>query len=390
MPTCGWILETARDRYAEGVERFARAFAAPAPPPVYACPYCDKKFASEEARRKHLGLDHPLDLPILEVAGVPLPTRTVFRHTLLEADVNIHLATQCRIRKVGAAWEPLDTGGVAKRLASLGDSSWVLELVNERAIDKSTTNHRYEICIRVPTEDELDRADAAFVKSLAVDTLSHEAVQEFSKQLPTRAAPREYAAALGDYAIALLLKEQRRPPRAPVGFHEFAAKMRSSLDVLRHFSRPVALAVCSSIRFNLNEFKRHDRPPQCDAEIGEAFFAGVARGNGAGVHVSGLKGAIDPICPVDAMTDRLLRTIHRIVGGETLAADELLDLSVSDAPGMPISEQDLVKINVMCAWSHLQHGRAQDALKYLQAVRFNSEFGKWAEHNLERLFPDDK
>lgn len=390
MPTCGWILERDTDRYFAGVSRFAPATVAPTSPPVYTCPYCNVAFPSDDARRRHLGLDHPLDLPILEISGIPLPTRTVFRHTLREGDVNVHLATECRIRKLGAAWEPLEVGHVGKRLAGLGDSSWVLELVNERAIDKSTTHHRYEICLRVPEEDELVRADAAFVKTLAVDNLSHDAVQEFSEQLPTRAAPREYASALGDYAIALLLKEQRRPPRAPVGFQEFAAKMRSSLDVLRHFERPVALAVCSSIRFNLNEFKRHDRPPQCDSEIGETFFAGVAHGDGEIDHVSDVKRTMDAICPVDAMTDRLLRTIHRIVGGETLAADELLDLSVSDAPGMPISEQDLVKINVMCAWSHLQHGRAQDAAKYLQAVRFNSEFGKWAAHNLEEILPDDK
>lgn len=390
MATFGWILETAVDRWAEGTERFASVTDTAGPPPVYACPYCNAKFQSEETRRQHLGLDHPLNLPILEVGGSPLPTRMVFRHTLRESDVNVHLATQCRIRKIGTAWEQLDTGDVAKRLASLDDAIWVLELINERALDKSTTHHRYEIAIRVPTEDEMARADAAFVKTLAIDRLSHEAVQTFAEQLPTRAAAREYAGALGDYAIALLLKEQRRPPRAPVGFQEFAAKMRSSLDVLRHFARPVALAVCSSIRFNLNEFKRIARPPQCDAEIGEAFFAGVAKGSGDPAHVSRLKGTMDSICPVDAMTDRLLRTVHRIVGGETLAADELLDLSPSETSGMPISQQDLVKINVMCAWSHLHHGRAHDALKYLQTVRFNSEFGKWAEHNLERFFPDDK
>ena len=277
MPTCGWILETATDRWSENVaNRFSFA-AKPSPRPVFTCPYCGTKFRSEDERHKHLGLDHPLDLPMIEVAGTSVATRTVFRCALRSVDVCVHLATRGRIKKLGGAWEPLDIKQMGRHLADQKDGCWIVELTNERAVDKATTCSRYEISFRVPSETEMDNADAAFVDVLAVDGLTHQNVMKYSKYIPSKAAPREYAAALGDYAIAILLKEQRRPPRAPVGFQEFAAKMRASLDVLRYFRRPVALAVCSSIRFNLNEFKHHDWLPQCDAEIGEAFFLSVFR-----------------------------------------------------------------------------------------------------------------
>ncbi len=134
MPTCGSTYEDVRDHLFITMDKRR----VPTKPTVYACPYCDKKFKLGEARRRHLGLYHPLDLPLLEVSGVSLPTRSIFRHALKEADVNIYLATQCRIKKVGGEWEALKIEQVGKQLASLNDSSWILELVNKRDVDEST------------------------------------------------------------------------------------------------------------------------------------------------------------------------------------------------------------------------------------------------------------
>ncbi len=385
MPTCGWILEDARDRYAEGVLRFAQMGEPASTCVTYRCPYCGHESQSEVDRNRHVGLEHPLDLPVLQIGGAPVVKQSVFRKKLEPSEIRVHQATECRLRKAGGAWHNLPLRRLAPTLASIDDSYWTLELARKRPIDNSIARHTYEMCFSIPTDEELSRADAVFVETLAIEDISHESVQLYSDNLPDRTAAREYAAALGDYAMALVLKQQERKPRSSVGFGEFAPRMRGALEVLRHFNQPVALAVCSSIRFNLNEFRDIERAPQCDSEAGELFFRSIVAGTEDQKPDSGcFTRSMKPICPVDPVTGRLLQVIRQIFCGEVLATDAFLDLAATDGDSPPISEQDMVKMNAMCAWSHLRHGRTQDSTQYLQALRFNSEFGQWATENLER------
>ncbi|MFO7759340.1 MAG: hypothetical protein R6V26_12850, partial [Roseovarius sp.] len=127
-----------------------------------------------------------------------------------------------------------------------------------------------------------------------------------------------------------------------------------------------------------------------DTELGEEFFALISDGDNNITHLSIPNGETSPVCPVDSTTNSLLQAIQQTIQGDTLTNEDLMRLSVSELSEKPISEQDVVKTNVICAWHHLQKGCTKDALKCLRNVRFNNEFGEWAEYNLEKFFPDDK
>ena len=87
MPTVGWILETANDRYWEARSKTAVGFRSP--PPMYACSRCSKKFPSADELRRHFHVSHPLELPVLYLRGEPLLQDSVIRSHVTEGDIQV-------------------------------------------------------------------------------------------------------------------------------------------------------------------------------------------------------------------------------------------------------------------------------------------------------------
>src|SRR5436309_1212472 len=74
MPTLGWILETAEERF---YERGGDGMASHVPAKVK-CPICDAEFDDLLALSWHVSDLHPLERPLLLIGGAAIPSSAVF------------------------------------------------------------------------------------------------------------------------------------------------------------------------------------------------------------------------------------------------------------------------------------------------------------------------
>ena len=388
MPTVGWILEGAIERFWEGQPKPAPVHI---PRPVFICKRCGKKLHSAEDLRRHFSLEHPLELPGLYVRGDPLLRESVLRAPVKESDVELVQCTRCEVQTDGSTWRALSLPDFRRQFTRPVNSTWNVRLIHERALDRARTEDEYHIRFRIPGTPALNAVDAAFVRTLALEELRHLDLEQFQAALPSDAPAREYGGALGDYALGIILKERRSPPHAPVGFEEFAVKMRSALEVLKLFNRPVALAVSGSIRFNLNDFHDHGTTTAKELAIGLHFFGNITRQVAGEVKIREPSGhrhsSRRAICPVDQVSHRLLTSCDRLARGGKLALAELEALRQLTRGMALVSEQDLAKVHVICAEGYLRLARADDAVPHLQAIQFDPSLKNWAQYQLNAVSP---
>jgi hypothetical protein len=167
--------------------------------------------------------------------------------------------------------------------------------------------------------------------------------------------------------------------------------MRSALEILKLFNRPVALAVSDSIRFNLNDFLDHGTATATELGIGLSFFRSITGDAASGAE----KGApsAEPklprraVCPVDQVSHQLLSCCDRLARGGKLSLSELEALRQLTRGMPPVSEQDLAKVHAICAEGYLRLTRVTDAVPHLCAVRFDSSFKNWAQNQLNAVSP---
>lgn len=384
MPTVGWIHEGIIDRF---WEEQPKSTLDTGPRPIFVCKCCGKEFFSSETLQQHYNFDHPLELPAIYIQGQPLMRENIIRSALRAGDVEVVQCDSCHVRADGGAWETLTIPDFRRRLIEPRNSTWTVRLVHKREVDQARTEEKYHIRFRIPNPADLNAVDELFIQSLVVDELRHSHLQSYEAGLPTEAPAREYGSALGDYALGIILKERRTPPHAPVGFEEFAVKMRTALEVLRLFHRPVALAVSGAIRFNLNDFSGDAPLAAPDLAFGLRLFKGACHADQRDSTDLALpdtvKRADCAVCPVDQVTARLLAACRTFFSEGSLSLSELEALRQLTRDSAPISAQDLAKIHVICADGYLGLGRKNDALPHLHEVRFDPMFKPWAQLRLE-------
>jgi hypothetical protein len=386
MPTVSWIIEKDVERFWEGQPVRASDRARPS----FDCSLCEKEFSSLEELRSHYSLEHPLALPTLYVCGVPLLRESVIRLALPESDVDLVQCSRCEVQSDGGLWRQWTVSDFRRRFIQETNSTWKVRLFNERSLDQARTKGEYDIRFRIPDDDSLSEVDEHFVHFLALEELRHSDLKRFEAVLPQEAPAREYGSALGDYALGIMLKEGLDTPYAPIGFEEFAIKMRAALEVLRLFNRPVALAVSGGIRFNLNDFRDYGIPTAADLEVALEFFRRMAyqptAGNSIRTSVSKARNILKhAVCPVDHVSFRLLAACARLARGDALSISELESLGQMIRGAALVSNQDILKINVICAEGYSRLGHSSDALQHIREVQFDPTFKNWAQRRLEDI-----
>jgi hypothetical protein len=343
--------------------------------------------SSAEALRFHFHTNHPLELPVLYIRGAPLLRESVLRRRVAVEDVELVQCTRCELQTDGGPWRRIAIPEFRKEFTHPMDSTWNVRLVHERSVDDATTEEEYHVRFRIPEAAALTKVDERFIQTLVLDEVRHADLERFEAGLPPGAPAREYAGALGNYTLAILLKERRMPYHAPIGFERFAELMKEALEVLRLFSRPVALAICSSIRFNLNDFADHGGADEAEIATGLRLFRHIIAGSEYEARDGSRKDSSKPrstyaICPVDQITHRLLTACAILDDGRRLSLSELESLRQLTRGMVPISEQDLAKVHVLCAEGYRQIDRIDDALPHLRAVQFVRPFNEWAQQHL--------
>lgn len=386
MPTVGWIYEGTIDRF---WEEQPKSTLGSAPKRVFVCKCCGKELFSLEELRRHYSFDHPLELPVLYIHGEPLLRESVIRSPFSKTDVELVQCDMCRVQADGGVWRTLAIDDFRSQMTIPRHSTWTVQLIHTREIDEARAEEEYHIRFRIPDKDTLNTVDELFIRCLVVDELRHSDLEIYETNLPTDAPAREYGSALGDYALGIILKERRSPTYAPVGFEEFAVKMRSALEVLKLFNRPVALAVSGSIRFNLNDFSHTGLLTTPELAAGLHYFKNICTpvssvtGNSLATEAS--KQIKRAVCPVDQVTDHLLSACTTLSNGNKLSMSELEALRQLLRGMAPVSEQDMSKIHVICAEGFSRLDRYTEALPHLQAIQFDPILKEWAQYRLEDI-----
>jgi hypothetical protein len=238
MPTVGWIQESASDRYSDSVPYKKE------PPQPILCKLCGRSFFDLKVLNTHLGIDHPLKQPVMRIgreAGTQFEVRD--REALASMSL-IHTETCTLIEGAGAP-QNIHPEAVLDRLKKARNTQYRLLLSNTRQLDGRKVEVEVLIKVAIPDPQLCAKVDQLFNTILAVERPTAEAVTRFLSHAPTEPAVREYAGALADYVLGILIKEQDRSAGTIMEFPAFKAKFSSARHVLNHFHNPLT-ATCTA------------------------------------------------------------------------------------------------------------------------------------------------
>lgn len=383
MPTVGWIFEDAVERIGESLDALESNRH-----PVVACPYpgCGRQFKNSDELSQHLGLEHPLNIPVLQIQSHSMPSEFSVRAPFSHGDVALLNCTACEIRFDAGEVQSITPDLLPELLAAQCSSICELRLINERALDRNQAAANFVARFRIPAEQTLQAIDDEFVRRLAVEHPRIADVEAFRTACPDDVAARDYASALGDYVIGLAIKE--RHPDAPVyaDFEIYKEKFAGAIAVLKEFHRPVSLAVTAAISFNTNNFSVAPSAHLPVLNSAFLFFGAIATGNEPRTHSATAGTQSAPICPVDITTHRILEATQRAMTNRTphpMVADDLESLSRRK----PLSEYDAAKVRAVFAYVLTRLGKLEEAESQLRRLQFAAPFESWAKSQLESLTP---
>jgi len=381
MPTVGWIQEGDIDRISD-----AFPFKKEKKQPVL-CLLCGRSFLDDAALKTHLGVDHPLKQPIIQV-GREIGTQFVVRERAALESVSLIHTTNCTFTEGAAAPEVMRPEVVLQRLSKARNTDYRILLRNERDLDGHAADVEVAIRVAIPDAALCAKVDQLFASLLAVERPTVEAVTCFLHESPDEPAVRDYAGALADYVLGILIKEQDASVGTIADFPAFKAKFSSARHVLIHFHSPLAEAVLAAIDFNLNNFSPdpHLNVPTLNA--GHRFFApfftagykpSIPRKK-ATVKTSGAA------CPVDHLTSAILKFVESFPQGPNA---DLAEGFVANGSKYPVSEFDRTKISTLLAAAAILAGDKAKALPHLRRIVHDYHLGAWATKQLENLASND-
>lgn len=378
MPTLGWIQETAVERYLVGTEQPLFD-----PNPSVPCPHCERLFFTVDELSEHLGIDHPLSIPIILIGVRTAGKDNVVRQKPEKGAFRVLNCTSCTLSKNGEAVARVDPSQLPSLLSAERSSICDIQLANERTEDRNVASASIRIAFRVPDSKALGVIDTEFVRRLAVDHPRLSDVDDFRRSCPQSPAAIDYASALGDYVIGLALKERHPDAGVFLDFEDYRSKFTSSLNVLQGFSRPVAQSVAATIRFNFNDFST--APAQVpDLAGAREFFRSILHESATTSAPEGGEIPHESICPVDIVTFRILGLACKLRSGQVPHPLLLKDLDEL-VRWEPLSEYDGLKVRALAAIANQRLGRMDDAIRDLRRLQFTVPFDRWAQSQLSKL-----
>jgi len=382
MPTVGWIQETAIDRY---WERGGLGDLYPPTPKIHYCPYCTRQFESTGDLATHISVDHPIERPLLFIRNKVAYSEQTIRSPISKDDIALTHVNKISVSKDGGELKEWSPGKLKNNLSSNNDGHYSITLLNSDPDNERRVEAHYVIRIKIAELSELDAVDEQFIRTLAIDDVRMSDVRRFSDTCAKFHGAEEYASVLAVYVMGVLIKDQNENTGVSRPWSEFKNKMQQAFETLCDFDRPVARAVCASIKLNLNDFK--NPPVQSGAmllDMANEFFTRVAGGIGksfpATDYMNPGKREL-PACPIDRDSYDLLLFLRKIEGGN-VDRSMIEELSVSTS-SKTLSDYDLSKLRVLTALAAIQTENHPIARTMLEALVNDPVFGNWAELQLE-------
>jgi len=378
MPTVGWIRETDEDRYWEARAADLNS----ATPARFECPFCSDVFKSELDRATHISSAHPIERPVLFLNGQNAPSKFSLRTVLTPSQISIANCTGISVVKNGAERRYQSQKRFAADLLGERRGLYQVTLENSRIADGARTAAKYRVHVAIANETSLNTIDEEFLRYIATDDLRTSGVRRFADFCEVFPDAEDYYDALAEYAFGVLAKDQTGG--TTLTFKQFTDKFSYALAVLSDYSRPVAQAICASVRFNLNDFA-HLHPPSGVALLDSAidFFSGLCANCQQRIHFAPSRaGKKLTLCPIDGVTEEILEAFSLLRGKfDSSKVDGL----ASKIDRGTLSEFDRAKLRAIVSALYLRTKHKTLAKRNLRALEHDQMLGAWAATELESL-----
>lgn len=240
MPTCGWIQETAIERF---YERGIDVTYKPAPPPVYSCRVCKQTFKLITERDFH-ELSHPVKNPLLVIAGKEIGSnRFVVKQALKYEDIECNFADEIILN--GTKLKNIDE--FKNIIADERHKFFSIDLIND------VIRKKLEIEIQIADPLELQGIDELFLKWFRSDDFNEFSIEQFildSQQYKTAIL---YVDGIVRYLQGIMAKDNRTQY---IEYEDYYMRFNQAFDLLSGYNTVLSNALTQLIKFNLNDFSR--------------------------------------------------------------------------------------------------------------------------------------
>jgi hypothetical protein len=384
MPTVGWIYEDSVERFLADTTQVPGPLGPPKP--SFRCPFCVGSFKTPIELGEHLGDAHTGARPIFIYNGAEPKSQDTMRTLARARDLAFLNCTSVFLGVNGAAPKLCNVGEAA---AALRRSSGRVRVSLENQFERGAAPIRqsYDLEFRVPSADELQLADRNFISSLAREDPRVADVDDFLQRAKYGGAS-EYANALADYVLGVLLKDGDPASGVRPSTRDYRPKLNNALRVLQSFDRPLARLICAFISFSSNGFPHATVPtgyPELDrasALLNRLAAPGVQTKLPTSPESNGRSGSRIAVCPVDNGTTGVLRRATQALDAvrwTSLDEDEFR----AEASLPALDPLDRVKLYVLWAYGAIRLGKPASAVEPLRELVGDHCFGRWAEAALE-------
>lgn len=383
MPTAGWILEGASDRFFEGTSTVPGPGSPP--PPRFACPFCLASFPSKEGLRDHTVDQHVGSRPFFVLGGAEPASTDTIRRAFLPSDICLFNVTSILFSYDGTSFDQHDPQQLAINVSSHSISRIWLRLENKFSRQAAPIHTDYDLTFRIYSQDRLAQTDKLFVAWLGRADPSVSDVDRFLQSSRIIEAI-EYADALGDYVLGVLVKDG--DPRSGIrpGERDYRRRYNSALRTLQHFDRPLSQLVCGLIRFSSNDFSvAHETEFQplnfANAWLGRLLGRG-ASSKETETTVAARVGGCTDVCPIDNGNDAVLSEARYLASRPRWSAD--IEARI-DRAGYLATLDPLDRVKLLALWADtaIRLGQPSSALESMRKLVGNDCFGQWAESGLK-------
>jgi hypothetical protein len=387
MPTCSWILERDSDAFYAALE----AVPSPGgiPPQTWHCPFCAAHFEQFESFRLHLEAKHSGRRPFLTFGGSEPTSTDTIRKRIDAADVNLFDATRIFFSRDNSTFIETTASKLARELARCSDGRLWIRVENWFDSRADPIHTSYDLSFRIyDDEDQLKRADQAFVKLLGKDDVTMDNVDAFIRLTESLGVP-DYRTAMVEYVIGVLIKDGDTATGIGVTTRDYGARYEGALNVLQEFARPLPRLLCALIRFSRNDFALEHLTmtgfgllDNANAQLsplarkGGAWSAPIANDTGDDEKLS--------VCPIDNGSAAIFFRAAQLAATSRWSRDlEAQLLAEADVPDL--DPEDRQKFFALWAAAAVRLGKRESALYPLRNLAGSYCFGQWADKLLEEI-----
>lgn len=334
-------------------------------PRVYPCSHCEREFASPDELRQHRFEDHPIQRPVLFLAGRELGAQTIkiskplgaSAVSISNAEAASYNGEEIPVSQLPARLEQQDSGFVTIRLFKAG------------------TQAEFSLEFQIADVKDLEGVEQQFLTLANSARLSLAAIESFIAGSGNFSTARIYLGGICHYLYGVLAKERSESSNLP--YDSYISRFTKAAGELAGYDRPLAHSICALVEFHFNHFQEaYDYSP--------ASRVGLAAGRYRDWLISGKRGespefsgpighTIDSLL-TDPDTEQVLQWSVVPLAGLAAEIEPMRNFLTGD-----IADYDRKKVQVLLAETLRQNGNDDEALEIAKSLRNLPVLERWAE-----------